>query len=71
MPLSLTSALLLRLIAGLIYLQHTFDSSDEAVVNTWVEKHIRQHWRWAAFTSKSKANMLPRGCAQCCGNFEK
>ncbi|WP_280192866.1 IS5 family transposase [Delftia sp. PS-11] len=26
-----------RLIAGLLYLQHTFDASDEAVVNTWVE----------------------------------
>lgn len=26
-----------RLIAGLLYLQHTFDACDEAVVNTWVE----------------------------------
>ena len=26
-----------RLIAGLLYLQHTFNASDEAVVNTWVE----------------------------------
>ena len=26
-----------RLVAGLLYLQHTFDASDEAVVNTWVE----------------------------------
>jgi IS5 family transposase len=26
-----------RLIAGLLYLQHTFDASDDAVVNTWVE----------------------------------
>ena len=26
-----------QLIAGLLYLQHTFDASDEAVVNTWVE----------------------------------
>lgn len=23
--------------AGLLYLQHTFQASDEAVVNTWVE----------------------------------
>ena len=30
-----------RLIAGLLYLQHTFDASDEAVVNTWVE-----NWTW-------------------------
>jgi len=26
-----------RLVAGLLYLQHTFDASDEAVVGTWVE----------------------------------
>ncbi|MBV2163769.1 MAG: IS5 family transposase [Comamonas sp.] len=26
-----------HLIAGLLYLQHTFNASDEAVVNTWVE----------------------------------
>ena len=25
-----------RLVAGLLYLQHTFDASDEAVVNIWV-----------------------------------
>ena len=31
------AALAPRLIAGLLYLQHTFDTSDEAVVNTWVE----------------------------------
>ena len=30
-------ALPARLIAGLLYLQHTFNASDEAVVNTWVE----------------------------------
>ena len=30
-------ALAPRLIAGLLYLQHTFDASHEAVVNTWVE----------------------------------
>ena len=26
-----------RLVAGLLYLQHAFDASDEAVVGTWVE----------------------------------
>ena len=26
-----------RLVDGLLYLQHIFDASDEAVVNTWVE----------------------------------
>ncbi|MFT3721024.1 IS5 family transposase [Pseudorhodoferax sp.] len=30
-------ALPARLVAGLLYLQHTVDASDEAVVNTWVE----------------------------------
>jgi len=25
-----------RLVAGLLYRQHTFNASDEAVVNTWV-----------------------------------
>ncbi|MDH2235036.1 transposase, partial [Pigmentiphaga sp. GD03639] len=30
-------ALAPRLVAGLLYLQHTFNASDEAVVNTWVE----------------------------------
>lgn len=31
-----------RLIAGLLYLQHTFNASDEAVVNTWVENPYLQ-----------------------------
>ena len=26
-----------RLVAGLLYLQHAYDCSDEAVVNTWIE----------------------------------
>jgi transposase, IS5 family len=30
-------ALPARLIGGLLYLQHTFNASDEAVVNTWLE----------------------------------
>jgi IS5 family transposase len=33
-----------RLVAGLLYLQHTFDASDEAVVNTWVENAYWQHF---------------------------
>lgn len=33
-----------RLVAGLLYLQHTFDASDEAVVNTWVENPYWQHF---------------------------
>jgi len=35
-------ALSARLVAGLLYLQHTFDASDEAVVNTWVENPYLQ-----------------------------
>ena len=33
-----------RLIAGLLYLQHTFDASDEAVINTWVENPYWQYF---------------------------
>ncbi len=33
-----------RLVAGLLYLQHAFDASDEAVVNTWVENPYWQHF---------------------------
>ena len=32
-----------RLVAGLLYLQHTFDGSDKAVVNTWVESSYWQY----------------------------
>jgi IS5 family transposase len=32
-----------RLVAGLLYLQHTFDCSDELVVNTWVENPYWQY----------------------------
>ncbi len=37
-------ALTPRLVAGLLYLQHTFEASDEAVVNTWVENPYWQHF---------------------------
>jgi IS5 family transposase len=30
-------ALAPRLVAGLLYLQHAYDCSDEVAVNTWVE----------------------------------
>jgi hypothetical protein len=32
-----------RLVAGLLYLQHAFDLSDEAVVARWVENPYYQH----------------------------
>ncbi len=37
-----------RLVAGLLYLQHTFDCSDELVVNTWVENPY-----WQFFTGET------------------
>ena len=33
-----------RLIAGLLYLQHAYDCSDEAVVNTWIENPYFQYF---------------------------
>ena len=33
-----------RLVAGLLYLQHTFKASDEAVVNTWLENPYWQYF---------------------------
>jgi len=33
-----------RLVAGLLYLQHTFRLSDEAVVARWVENPYYQHF---------------------------
>ena len=42
-------ALAPRLVAGLLYLQHTFDASDEAVVNTWVENPYWQHFCGEAY----------------------
>ncbi len=41
-------ALSARLVAGLLYLQHTFDASDEAVVGTWVENPY-----WQFFTGET------------------
>ena len=37
-----------RLIAGLLYLQHAFDLSDEEVVATWVENPY-----WQVFTGET------------------
>lgn len=33
-----------RLVAGLLYLQHALDASDEAVVNTWIENPYWQYF---------------------------
>ncbi len=33
-----------RLVAGLLYLQHAYDCSDEAIVNTWIENPYVQYF---------------------------
>lgn len=33
-----------RLVAGLLYLQHAYDCSDEAVINTWIENPYFQYF---------------------------
>lgn len=38
-----------RLVAGLLYLQHTFDASDEAVVSTWIENPYWQYFCGEAY----------------------
>lgn len=42
-----------RLVAGLLYLQHAYDRSDEAIVNTWVENLM-------CSTSRAKRMFRPR-----------
>jgi hypothetical protein len=32
------------LVAGLLYLQHAYDCSDEVAVNTWAENPYWQHY---------------------------
>ena len=69
-----------RLIAGLLYLQHTFDASDETVVNTWAEnpywprRPARSRWSWipptadcwtrAASTWSRQRKTTDCGCAR-------
>ena len=33
-----------RLVAGLLYLQHAYDCSDEEIVNTWMENPYVQYF---------------------------
>jgi IS5 family transposase len=40
-------------VAGLLYLQHAFDLSDEAVVARWVENPYYQHLCGEAFGDRS------------------
>ena len=54
-----------RLIAGLMYLQHAFNLSDEAVVARWVENPYYQHF------SIARRSTLPRSCAGASGSVKK
>jgi IS5 family transposase len=42
-----------RLVAGLMYLQHAFKLSDEAVVARWVENPYYQHFTGETFVGKT------------------
>ena len=39
-----------RLVAGLLYLQHAYDCSDEAIVNTWIENPYVQYFTGETFS---------------------
>ena len=63
-----------RLIAGLLYLQHAFDASGEAVVGTWVERKLPRQvdnseleTSWLNTLGRNSAGgMLPR---ESCGRY--
>ncbi len=42
-----------RLVAGLLYLQHAYRLSDEAVVARWVENPYYQHFTGETFSPPS------------------
>ena len=47
-----------RLVAGLLYLQHIFNASDDAVVNTWVEN---AYWQYPESVSRKVEAVHPAG----------
>jgi IS5 family transposase len=47
-----------RLVAGLLYLQHAYRLSDEAVVARWVENPYHQHLTGETFSSTSCRSTL-------------
>src|SRR6218665_2811722 len=53
-----------RLVAGLLYLQHTFDASDEGVVNTWIEN---QYWQYfcSEVDLQTEAPIVPSSLPRC------
>lgn len=48
-----------RLLAGLLYLQHAYRLSDEAVVARWVENPYYQHF-WGEAFSSTASRSIPR-----------
>jgi transposase, IS5 family len=49
-----------RLVAGLLYLQHAYRLSDEAVVARWVENPYYQHHTGETFSSIACRSTHPR-----------
>ena len=60
-----------RLVAGLTYLQHAFNLSDEAVVTRWVENPYYQHFTGETFSSTARRSIPPRWCAGARGSVKK
>ncbi len=52
-----------RLIAGLLHLQHIFDASNEAVVNTWVENPYWQFFCSETYCRPRRPSIHPASCA--------
>ncbi len=53
----------LRLVAGLMYLQHAFRLSDEAVIARWVENPCYQHFTGETFFSTARRSIRLHWCA--------
>ncbi len=49
-----------RLLAGLLYLQHAYRLSDEAVLARWVENPYYQHFTGETFFQHRRPSILPR-----------
>jgi IS5 family transposase len=48
-----------RLVAGLLYLQHAYRLSDDAVVARWVENPYYQHFTGETFSSAARRSTRP------------
>ena len=60
-----------RLVAGLLYLQHAFDLSDEAVVARWVENPYYQHFCGETFLQHRPPIDPPRSPAGASGSARR